>query len=194
MMTVLSDTEILEAIEKGKIMIEPFLRQNVGPCSVDLTLASYFVVFNPGETVDPKNLETLRRVVQHVDTQDKPLVMSPGQFVLGSTNERIRLAKDLSATLEGRSSIARTGIVVHAAGLVQAGTGLLKSSTLTLEIFNMNPAPVKLYPGERIVQIAFHRLGRDALEGYDEKPTSQFRGQDRPIIKISTDRKLDEFM
>ena len=193
-MTILSDTEIMEAIEKGKIMIEPFLRQNVGPCSIDLTLASYFVVFNPGETVDPKNLETLRRVIQHVDTKDKPLVMNPGQFVLGSTNEHIRLSKDLSATLEGRSSIARTGIVVHAAGLVQAGTGLLKPSTLTLEIFNMSPAPVKLYPGERIVQIIFHRLGRDALEGYDEKPTSQFRGQERPFFRLPADRKLDEFL
>lgn len=194
LMTILSDTEILEAIEKEEILIEPFNKQNVGPCSVDLTLASHFVVFNPGETVDPRKFETLRRVSEPIDTKGNPLLLAPGQFVLGSTVERIRLSKALSATLEGRSSVARTGIVVHAAGLVQAGTGQMKSSTLTLEIFCMSPSPVKLYPGDRIVQIIFHRLGRGASEGYDEKPTSQFRGQEIPWMRPAVDRRLDEFL
>jgi dCTP deaminase len=193
MMTILSDTEILEAIAKDEIRIEPFFKQNVGPCSVDLTLASYFVLFAPGETVDPKNTRTLRRVIQQVDTENQPLVLKPGQFILGSTIERISLSKNLSATLEGRNSIARTGIVVHAAGLVQAGTGLVEPSTLTLEIFCMNSSPVKLYPGDRIVQIIFHRLGRSASQGYDETPSSQFRGQDTPYLTFPVERKLDEF-
>ena len=192
-MTILSDLEIIEAIEREEICIDPLNKRNIGPCSVDLTLSNKFVVFNPGETVDTKNPATLRRVIQHIDVQNQPLVLNPGQFVLGSTVERISLIKGIAATLEGRNSVARTGIIIHAAGLVQAGTGLEFPSTLTLEIFCLNSSPVKIYPGDRIIQIIFHRLGRAASEGYDEKPSSQFIGQTDSWWSRPTERKLDDF-
>ncbi|RLG59710.1 dCTP deaminase [Candidatus Geothermarchaeota archaeon] len=178
---ILSDREILEAIDRGEIKIQPFNRENVGPCSVDLTLSSKFAVFTPGEVVDPRNPRTIKKALKQVNTRGKPLIISPGQFILATTKEKIYISKNLAATLEGKSSIARLGIVVHAAGLVNPGTGMKKMSTLTLEIFCMNTSPVKLYPGMKIVQIIFNRLSSAASVGYDERKTSKFIGQTSPI-------------
>jgi len=96
---------------------------------------------------------------------------------LAKTNERIAISKDLAATLEGRSSVARKGIVVHAAGLVNPGSGLRDPVPLVLEVFCQNTSPVKLHPGMRIVQIIFHQLTSETTRGYDEREDSRFVGQ-----------------
>jgi len=180
---LMSDEEILQAMDRGEIMIEPFSAEEMlGPCSVDLHLLDEFLVFEVGRVIDPKEDNSNNQVTQLIKTNGKPFIIAPGQFILASTVERITLSKSIAGTLEGRSSIARLGIIVHAAGLVNAGTGLVKPSRLTLEVACQNSSPVKLYPGMKIIQIIFHRLGGNATVGYDERKSSRFVGQDKPIL------------
>jgi len=179
---ILSDSEILEAIRSGEIRIEPFSPDSLGPCSVDLRLDSRFRVFGEGAEVDPEDFESVRRSSRLVDTGGGPIRLEPGQFVLGRTIERIAISKSLAAFLEGRSSVARMGVVVHAAGLVNPGSGLKRPVPVVLEIFNENRAPVRLYPGMKIVQIIFVRLSRPASVGYDERPCSKFVNQEEPDL------------
>ena len=176
-MMMLSDAEILEAIRKGKIIIDPFREENVGPCSVDLTLSSKFTLFEEGQVVDSKRLgETVK--TQTIDAKGGEIELKPGQFILAKTVEKIAVSKDIAATLEGRSSIARLGVFVHAAGLVNPGSGLTKPVPMVLEVFSQNNSPVKLYPGMKIVQIIFHKLSTPARQGYDERKASRFVGQE----------------
>ena len=172
---ILSDVEIVEAIKRKEIIVEPFVEENVGPCSIDLTLSDEFAVFKEGKVIDPQKPETLRESIEIVKTNDKPFMLKPKQFVLAMTREKIGVSKNIAATLEGRSSIARLGIVVHAAGLVSPGSGMLYPKPLILEVFSQNVSSVKLYPGMRIVQVIFHRLSQPAATGYDEHPRSTYK-------------------
>ena len=167
----------MKAVEDGLIKIIPFKTENLNPCSVDLTLSSEFTFFNKKQTIDPKDLDA-GRAMHAVDTKGEAIQLKPGQFVLAKTVERIAISKDIAATLEGRSGVARLGIVVHAAGLVNPGSGMSKPVPLVLEVFCQNASPVKLYPSTKIVQIIFHRLSSPARRGYDEIQTSRFVGQD----------------
>jgi dCTP deaminase len=104
-----------------------------------------------------------------VDTKGKPFVIQPGQLILGVTLEKVAVPNDLVASIEGRSSIARIGVFIHiSSGHVNPGSGLKGPMPVTLEILNMNPAPVKLYPGMRICQLLFYTMDRAVSRGYDE--------------------------
>jgi dCTP deaminase len=178
---ILSDRDILREIERGNIRIEPFDRKRVGPCSVDLTLDDIFMVFERGSVIDPLNLSEIP--IRKVRTDGGKFRIMPGQFVLASTAEKIAISRGIAATLEGLSSLARLGIIVHAAGLVNPGTGLISPSKLVLEISNRGSSDVLLTPGMRIVQIIFHRLTSPAEIGYDERKSSKYVGQEEPIVK-----------
>ncbi|MFW9928355.1 MAG: dCTP deaminase [Candidatus Thorarchaeota archaeon] len=175
-MTILSKEEILVGIEKGNIKIDPFEPSDVGPCSVDLHLSDKFSIFKTGVIVDPDN-----KSIEHtepVQTFGKKFFLSPGHFVLASTLEKISLSRSYAAFLEGRSYVARMGVVVHAAGLVNPGTGLKKPTTLTLEIHTS--VPVYLKPGMGIIQIIFHKLSSETSIGYDDRTNSHYIGLDAP--------------
>ncbi|TFG09362.1 dCTP deaminase [Candidatus Thorarchaeota archaeon] len=180
---MLSDRDIFDAIEKREVRIEPFARENVGPCSVDLTLDSVFRVYGPGGPVDIHDDKNLDRDTKVVNTGEEPYMILPGQFILGQTRERISLSAKYAALLEGRSSIARLGVIVHSAGLVNPGTGVEKPGKLTLEIYCENLSPVLLYPGMRIVQVMFVRLSSEASVQYDSRQGSRYVGQGEPKIR-----------
>lgn len=173
---MLSDKDILKAIEEGEIKVLPFEKENLGPCSIDLTLSDSFRIFKDGGEVDSRSLA--EENAREIKTHGKPFTISPHQFVLGKTREKIAISKSLSATLEGRSSIARFGLIVHAAGLVNPGTGLEEPVPQILEIFCQNNTSVKLYPGMKIIQMTFHRLESTSEVGYDEREGSTFVGQE----------------
>ncbi len=179
---MLSDSDIRKALERGDISIEPLQEGAIGPCSVDLRLDSIFRVYQPGPPVDIHSKRPLDEETKLVNTDDKPFMILPGQFILGQTIENISVSSSYAGLLEGRSSIARLGIIVHAAGLVNPGTGMDKPGRLTLEIFCENLSPVLLYPGIPIVQIMFVPLSSKAEHGYDKRPTSRYVGQQEPDI------------
>ncbi|MHA1377244.1 MAG: dCTP deaminase [Candidatus Helarchaeota archaeon] len=179
---IIPDYEILEMIKKKEIIINPFEESNIGPCSVDLHLDNIFSVFKMGIVVDPKDPSSINSAIETIDIKDNEyFIIAPGQFVLASTIETISIPKNIAATLEGLSSVARLGLTVHAAGLVNSGTGIKKPTTLTLEISCKN-IPVKLYVGMRIVQIIFHRLENASKIGYDERKSSRYIGQKKQIL------------
>jgi len=179
---ILSRNDIIKALEKGEIKFEPLKKEAIGPCSIDFTLSDQFTVFKTGKLFSPHDREAVRSHSELVTTKGEPFTLSPGQFVLGQTKEKIAISKRLAGTLEGRSSVARLGIVVHAAGLVNPGTGMNKPTKLTLEIFCQLNNPVQLIPGMGIMQILFHELTSSVEIGYDDRSSSQYIGLDEPII------------
>lgn len=175
-MAILSKDDIYKAIAIGEISIDPYDPNLVGPCSVDLHLSSKFSMFRTGIIVNPGS----HNHTESIDTNGEPFFLSPGHFILASTKEKISLSKKYAATLEGRSYVARMGVVVHAAGLVNPGTGIEHPTTLTLEIHSS--MPVYLHPGMGIVQIIFHELKTEAVIGYDERKGSKYIGLDAPRV------------
>jgi dCTP deaminase len=161
---ILSDHTIREEIAAGRIVIEPFSDACVQPSSVDLHLDNYFRVFRNHTMgmIDVKqNLEELTELLEASDEQ--PFILHPGEFVLGSTSERVALPTDLVGRLEGKSSLGRLGLLIHStAGFVDAGW----DGQLTLELSNVANLPITLYPGMKIGQISFMRMTTPADNPY----------------------------
>jgi len=174
---ILSDKDVTMMVNEGKIKILPFVKKNLNPCSFDLTLSSQFTLFKKGRTLDSRKA-VREEDVEVINTEGEAFEIQPRQFVLARTVEKIAISRDIAATLQGRSSIARLGIVVLAAGLVNPGSGASKPVPMVLEVFCQNTSPVKLYPGTKIVQIIFHKLTTPAERGYDEIEGSRFIGQE----------------
>jgi dCTP deaminase len=177
---ILSRDSILNAISEGEIIIEPFDKSLVGIDTVDVRLGrKILLATNVGKVIDPKTPENYWK---EIDIGEEEFLLPPGSFILGSTLERIGLSKKYAAMIEGRSSIGRLGIMVHVtAGLIHAGFGFKSPSTITLEIYSINPNPVRLYAGMRIAQLAFFQLDKELSFGYDDLPTSKYKGQDSPL-------------
>jgi dCTP deaminase len=168
-MVVLSGEQIREYVNLGKIIIDPYDEKLVGPSQVDLRLGTKFRAFRGNKLVDPRDKKSIEQNTRLVDTKGKPFVLRPRQLVLGITRERVAVPNDLVASIEGRSSIARTGVFIHiSSGHVNPGSGTKEPIPVTLEILNMNPSPVKLYPGMRICQLLFYTMDRAVRRGYDE--------------------------
>jgi dCTP deaminase len=176
---ILSDRSIREAIDAGRVVVDPLGEQAVQPSSVDIRLDDSFRVFaNHRHAVidvraDQEGLTELVKVAP-----DEPFILHPGEFVLGSTYERVVLPDDLVARLEGKSSLGRLGLLVHAtAGFVDAGF----QGWLTLELSNVANLPIAIYPGMKIGQLAFFQLTSSAEHPYGSAELgSKYKGQRGP--------------
>jgi dCTP deaminase len=176
---ILSDRSIREELEGGGIVIEPLGENAIQPSSVDLHVDRLFRVFRNDTTpfIDPKQpQEDLTELVE-VDA-DGAFILHPGEFVLGSTLERVALGPDLVARLEGKSSLGRLGLLIHStAGFVDAGW----DGHLTLELSNVANLPIAIYPGMKIGQISFLRMSTEAEKPYGGTATdSKYQGQRGP--------------
>lgn len=168
---ILSDRDIRKEIEAGNIVIDPLIDENIEPSSVDLRLGDNFkIVWQNGW--DILDIRQGDGALVYKDTKDT-IVIHPNQFVLATTMEMVELPDDISANVLGRSSLGRIGISVHqTAGYIDPGF----EGEITLELSNHGPAPVKLYSGDRICQIVFHRLTSPADRPYGHD-RSQYQGQ-----------------
>jgi dCTP deaminase len=180
---ILSDRDIRAQIDAGRIVIDPFHADAVQPSSVDLHLDRRFRVFrtNRFPFIDVRNEQPgLTELVEI--TGDEPFVLHPGEFVLGSTFERVALPDDLVARLEGKSSLGRLGLLIHStAGYVDPGW----DGNLTLELSNVANLPIMLYDGMKIGQISFQRLSSPVEVPYgDERIGSKYRGQRDPTASL----------
>jgi dCTP deaminase len=176
---ILSDRTIREELDAGRIVIDPFDAKSIQPSSVDLHVDGLFRVFRNDTTpyIDPKeSQEDLTELV----TVEPPgaFILHPGEFVLGSTLERVALPDDLVARLEGKSSLGRLGLLIHStAGFVDAGW----DGHLTLELSNVANLPIALYPGMKIGQISFLRMTTPAEHPYGSgEKGSKYQGQRGP--------------
>jgi dCTP deaminase len=176
---ILSDRSIREEIALGRIEIEPFDEACVQPSSIDLHVDRTFRTFHNARYpfIDvKKEMPGLTEVVE-VDGEN-PFILHPGEFVLGSTVERVRLPDDLVARLEGKSSLGRLGLLIHStAGYVDPGW----DGYLTLELSNVANLPITIYAGMKIGQISFFRLTSAAEHPYGSKDRgSKYQGQRGP--------------
>jgi len=175
---VLSDVSIFQAIDQGEIEIEPFEKDYVQPSSVDLRVDKLFRVFRNDTTpyIDPKLAQEDLTELVEVD-EDGAFILHPGEFVLGSTLERIALGKSLVARLEGKSSLGRLGLLIHStAGFIDAGW----DGHITLELSNVANLPIAIYPGMKIGQISFLQMTTPASVGYGAEIGSKYKGQRGP--------------
>ena len=176
---ILSDRSIREELKAGRIVIEPYDDRDIQPSSVDLHLDRLFRVFrnHQRQVIDVKRAqEDLTKLVE-VDG-DNAFILHPGEFVLGSSSERVGVPDDLVARLEGKSSLGRLGLVIHStAGFVDAGF----SGHITLELSNVATLPITLYPGMKIGQISFLKMTTSAENPYGSAATgSKYKGQRGP--------------
>jgi dCTP deaminase len=176
---ILSDRTIRDELNGGGIVIEPLAEDAIQPSSVDLHVDRYFRVFRNDTTpyIDPK--EPQDDLTEFVEVDDgKAFILHPGEFVLGSTRERVALAGDLVGRLEGKSSLGRLGLLIHStAGFVDAGF----DGHLTLELSNVANLPIAIYPWMKIGQISFLRMSSAAEHPYGSDITrSKYQGQRGP--------------
>lgn len=181
---ILSDRDIKAGIEKGDIVVtspDADHMSNIGASSMDLRLGRYFKVYDHARhaLLDPRDPETFKDIAKMIEIKDDdtPFIVQPNEFVLGVTLETVKIADDLVARVEGRSSLGRLGIIVHStAGFIDAGF----EGTITLEITNINRMPVALYPGMRVCQLAFEKMTSKAEIPYHKKASSKYQGQRFP--------------
>jgi len=203
---ILSDRDIRRRLQDGDLVIDPLddPEMQIQPASVDLRLGREFLTFtqskvpcirpNSGAAADDYTerttipdasteggQRTLRDVADETDeetrTIDGEFILHPGDFVLATTKERVGIPDDLIAHVEGRSSLGRLAIVVHAtAGIVDPGY----EGQITLELSNLGTAPVALTPDMRISQLTFTKLSSAAERPYGEERGSKYQGQSGP--------------
>ena len=176
---ILSDRSIREAIAAKRIVIEPFDESCLQPSSVDVKVSNLFRVFrnHTAAVIDvKKDLADLTELVEV--TNDEAFMLHPGEFVLGSTLERVAIAHDLVARVEGKSSLGRLGLLIHStAGFVDAGF----DGHITLELSNVANLPITIYPGMKIGQVSFMTMTTSADKPYGSGARgSKYQGQRGP--------------
>lgn len=161
---ILSDRTIREELVAGRVVIDPLGPDAVQPSSVDLRVDRYFRLFRNHTMAVIDVAEEQEELTELVEVdEDVPLVLHPGEFVLGSTLERVALPDDLVGRLEGKSSLGRLGLLIHStAGFVDAGW----DGHLTLELSNVASLPIRVYPRMKIGQISFLRMTTPAERPY----------------------------
>lgn len=181
---MLSDHELSQRITNGSIVIDPLLdpELQIQPASIDLRLGYEFLTFNRSQTalidpMDPASFEGLTTLV--VLDEGQRFLIHPGEFVLGTTLERLEIPNDLVGQLDGRSSLGRLGIIIHStAGFIDPGF----IGNVTLEISNLNNIAIALYPGMRVCQLSFEPLGQTADQPYAQRRASKYQQQRLPTM------------
>ncbi|MBI2773972.1 MAG: dCTP deaminase [Chloroflexi bacterium] len=175
---VLSDRDIRAAIAEGRILVDPFDPALLQPASLDIRLDAQFRVFRSSRHAYIDLAKGVDDITELVTVTDGPFILHPGEFVLGSTRERVRLADDIVSRVEGKSSLGRLGLLIHStAGFIDPGW----DGHITLELSNVNTIPITLYPGMRIGQLSFFRLSSPAERPYGTPGVgSSYQGQSGP--------------
>lgn len=181
---LLSDRDIQLYVENGSLVIEPFDPAFIQPSSIDVRLDKSFMVMftDTHDHIDPsmKQPDLMTRVEP---SHGEPFVLHPGEFALASTYEKISLPADMAGRLEGKSSLGRLGLAVHAtAGFIDPGF----EGHVTLELSNLAPLPIKLWPGMKIGQLCLMLMTSPAKYPYGHwRNKSRYQGQRGPTASRS---------
>lgn len=175
---LLSDGDIRTALAAGAITVDPYEPTLVQPASVDVRLDRVFRVFNQqhGRShIDPAHRQDGLTTLVRVGAEG--FMLHPGQFVLGSTVERIAIDAMTAARLEGKSSLGRLGLIIHStAGFIDPGF----DGHITLELSNAAPLPIRLHVGMKIGQVCFIPMFNPAEVPYGPARGSRYQGQQGP--------------
>lgn len=176
MQVILSDKTIRNLLDRGELAIEPLeddqispgsirVGKQIQPASVDLRLGTHFL------KLDEHNIAyiDLENPAKYISFEKEEIILPPHSFMLATTMEYIRLPDNLTAFVEGRSSIGRMGLFIQNAGWVDPGF----EGEITLELYNANQLPIKLTAGRRVCQLVFAQLDQDAYYPYRGKYQGQ---------------------
>ncbi|WP_224387521.1 dCTP deaminase [Pseudonocardia sp. ICBG1293] len=176
---LLSDGDLRRDIESGRLVLDPWDVEMLQPSSVDVRLDRFFRVFQNSRYTHIDPAQQQDELTTPVETPDgESFVLHPGEFVLGSTFERVGLPDDLAGRLEGKSSLGRLGLLTHStAGFIDPGF----TGHITLELSNVANLPITLWPGMKIGQLCLFRLSSPAERPYGtEGVGSRYQGQRGP--------------
>lgn len=176
---ILSDRDLKKALEEGKIKVDPLFPNAMQPASIDVHLGADFLVFRNDQhtCIDPK--EPLDDMMESITiSDDRQFILHPGQFALGMTYETVSVPHNMVLQLNGKSSLGRIGLIVHAtAGYVDPGNTL----KITLELQNLANLPIKLYYKMPIAQVAYVKLSSEVDVPYgQDKLNSKYYGATKP--------------
>jgi dCTP deaminase len=190
---ILSDADIRRRLADGELVVEPLSdpELQIQPASIDLRLGREFLEFQRTNIpcIHPNSEQEVDEYVEETLVEEgADFILHPGDFVLGTTTERVEIPPDLIAHVEGRSSLGRLAVVVHAtAGLADPGY----QGQITLELSNLGTAPVALTPGMRISQLTFTELKTPAERPYGTERGSKYQDQSGPqASRIQSDEEF----
>lgn len=162
---ILSDKTLMEMLEDGSLVAEPIEPAQVQPASIDIRLGNTFSIVKDSST----GIINLEDKIEYETIETDTYVLLPGQFVLATTMEYFELPDDLTAFVEGRSSLGRMGLFIQNAGWVDPGF----KGEITLELFNANRCAIQLKAGRRVGQLVFAKMDQAALNPYNGKYQGQ---------------------
>ena len=162
---ILSDRTLFKMLEAGTLSITPLDKEQVQPASVDIRLGNTFSIVEDLST----GVITLKDEVRYKTINTDTYILLPGQFVLATTMEYVSLPDNLTAFVEGRSSLGRLGLFIQNAGWVDPGF----QGEITLELFNANRCAIELKAGRRVGQLVFAEMDDTALTPYNGKSQGQ---------------------
>jgi dCTP deaminase len=188
---ILSDRDLRALLESKRLVVEPLGPNAVQPSSIDLRVGRHFRVFvnNLYPYINVREpMEDLTQLVETAETD--PFILHPGEFVLGTTLERVEIPDDIVGRLEGKSSLGRLGLLIHStAGFVDPGF----RGHLTLELSNVANLPITIYPGMKIGQISLFKMTSPAENPYGSgKLKSKYIDQVGPTPSRYWENFLDE--
>lgn len=162
---ILSDKTIKEMLQRRELLVEPIGDDSIQPASVDIRLGNTFSIVEDSAS----GIVTLDNTLEYKTITTDTYLLLPGQFVLATTMEYIKLPDNLTAFVEGRSSLGRLGLFVQNAGWVDPGF----EGEITLELFNANRCAIELKAGRRVGQLVFALMDKRAENPYRGKYQGQ---------------------
>lgn len=180
---IISDLTLKQYLADGTIIVEPIEEYQVQPASIDMRLGDHFL------TVDEHamGIISMDEPIQYRDISREEIIIPPKSFILATTMEYIKLPDNMTAFVEGRSSIGRMGLFIQNAGWVDPGF----EGEITLEIFNANSLPIKLQAGRRICQLVFAEMDQTTDNPYRGKYQGQRKARGSDVRK---DQELEKEM
>lgn len=162
---ILSDKTILKMLDEKSLVINPVTKEQIQPASVDIRLGNTFSIVDD----TPSNIITLESQISYKTITTDTYLIMPGEFVLATTMEYFELPDNLTAFVEGRSSLGRMGLFIQNAGWVDPGF----KGEITLELYNANRCAIELKAGRRVGQLVFAEMDAPAINPYNGKYQGQ---------------------
>lgn len=166
---ILSDKTLRRMIAADELVVEPLAEHSIQPASIDCRLGDQFLLVDD----HAMTVISLDDEIRYREVSGPAITIPPHSFLLATTLEYVRLPPDITAFVEGRSSIGRMGLFIQNAGWVDPGF----EGRITLELYNANSLPIRLRAGRRLCQLVFCRMDQVAEAPYRGK----YQGQSRPI-------------
>ncbi|MBA4336473.1 dCTP deaminase [bacterium] len=166
---ILSDKTLRAMLAEGSLTVDPISDESIQPASIDCRLGDHYLL------IEDMNMDivTLDSEIKYREIVGDSITIPPHTFLLATTKEYIKLPNNLTAFVEGRSSIGRIGLFIQNAGWVDPGF----EGKITLELYNANSLPIKLQKDRRICQLVFCKMDQTADKPYSGK----YQGQQKSV-------------